>query len=98
MKEIIVCLKNREDDVLTKQLSMLSERNHAGVRRISFGEVESCIDTGDGDVMFISDDEVLLEKARSKGMAVNSPQKMKESYQKAMEMLGGMIGRREGFP
>ncbi len=94
MKEIIVCLKNREDDVLSKQLSMLSERHHASVRRISFGEAESCIDTGDGDVMFISDDEALLEKARSKGMAVNSPQKMKESYQKAMEMLGGMIGRK----
>lgn len=94
MKEIIVCLKNREDDVLTKQLSMLSERHHAGVRRISFGEAESCIDTGDGDALFISDDEALLEKARNKGMAVNSPQKMKESYQKAMEMLGGMIGRK----
>ena len=94
MKEIIVCLKNKEDDVLSRQLSMLSERHHAGVRRISVGEAESCIASGYGDVMLISDDEALLEKARSKGMAVNSPQKMKESYQKAMEMLGGMIGRK----
>ena len=93
MKEIIVCLKNREDDVLSKQLSMLSERHHAGVRRISFTEAESCIDTGDGDAMFISDDETLLEKARSKGMAVNSPQKMRESYEKAMEMLKALGGR-----
>lgn len=93
MKEIIVCLKNREDDVLTKQLSMLSERHHAEVKRVSLEDAENCIAVG-GDVLFISDDEALMERARAKGMSVNSPQKMKESYQKAMEMLGGLIGKK----
>ena len=37
--------------------------------------------------LFISDDKDLLAKAKEKGLAVNDPEKMKESFSKAMEML-----------
>ncbi len=94
MKEIVVCLLGKEDEVLTGQLAMLSERHHAGVRRISFDEADRCIAEGDENIFFISDDEATLAKARNKGMSVNSPQKMKESYDKAMEMLKAIGGRR----
>lgn len=93
MKEIVVCLLGKEDEVLARQISMLSERHHVDVRRISFDEADGCIAAGDGDVFFISDDEAMLDKARAKGMAVNSPQKMRESYEKAMEMLKALGGR-----
>ena len=42
------------------------------------------------EVLFICDDEELLEKAKNKGIATNNPQKMRESYTKAMEMLKAM--------
>ena len=36
---------------------------------------------------FICDDEKLLAMAKDNGIATNEPQKMRESYAKAMEML-----------
>ncbi len=76
-----------EDEILAKQVSMLKERHNATVKRVTFDEAESIISAGEEDALFISDDEGLANKAREKGMSVNSPQKMKESYEKAMEML-----------
>ena len=94
IKEILVCLQGKEDEVLAKQISMLSERHHAKVRRISFAEAESCIEEGGQDVFFISDDTALLSKAQDRGLSVNSPDKMRESYEKAMEMLKALGGKR----
>lgn len=37
----------------------------------------------------VKEDDV-LEKAKNKGIATNDPQKMRESYAKAMEMLKAM--------
>lgn len=87
MKNIIICLMGEEDEILAKQVSMLKERHNATVKRVTFEEAESIISAGEEDALFISDDEGLANKAREKGMSVNSPQKMKESYEKAMEML-----------
>ncbi|MBQ6414759.1 MAG: hypothetical protein IJJ65_00750 [Butyrivibrio sp.] len=87
MKNIIICLMGEEDEILAKQISMLKERHNATVKRVTFDEAESIISAGEEDTLFISDDEGLANKAREKGMSVNSPQKMKESYEKAIEML-----------
>ena len=94
IKEILICLKGKEDEVLARQISMLSERHHAKVRRISFAEAESCIEEAGQNVFFISDDTALLSKAQDRGLSVNSPDKMRESYEKAMEMLKALGGRR----
>ena len=87
MREIVLCLKTKEDEILSKQVAMLSERHHAGVKRISSDEARSVIRNGNENILFISDDETLLNEAKEKGLLVNSPMKMKESYAKAMEML-----------
>lgn len=87
MREIVLCLKTKEDEILSKQVAMLSERHHAGVKRISSDEARSVIRNGNENILFISDDETLLNEAKEKGLLVNNPMKMKESYAKAMEML-----------
>ena len=85
--KIVLCISGIEDEVLTKQLAMLSERHHAEVERVDASKAASIIDGCEPDILFISDDEALLSEARSKGMAINDPILMKESYNKAMEML-----------
>lgn len=87
MREIVLCLKTKEDEILSKQVAMLSERHHAGVKRISSDEARNVIRNGNENILFISDDETLLNEAKEKGLLVNNPMKMKESYAKAMEML-----------
>ena len=87
MREIVLCLKTKEDEILSKQVAMLSERHHASVKRVSADEARSVIETGNENTLFISDDETLLNVAKEKGLLANSPMKMKESYAKAMEML-----------
>ena len=94
IKEILVCLQGKEDEVLVRQISMLSERHHAKVRRISFAEAESSIEEAGQDVFFISDDKALLSKAQARGISGNSPEKMRESYEKAMEMLKALGQKR----
>ncbi|MBQ3797753.1 MAG: hypothetical protein II842_16000 [Butyrivibrio sp.] len=69
---------------------MLKERHHAEIEHISIPDASDYISGCEGEVLFISDDEALLEKAKSKGIATNDPQKMRESYTKAMEMLKAM--------
>lgn len=85
--KIVVCMSESEDEILAKQLGMLSERHHADVERVDAGKAVSIIDGCDPDILFISDDEALLSEARSKGIAINDPASMKKSYNKAMEML-----------
>nr|WP_297703079.1 hypothetical protein [uncultured Butyrivibrio sp.] len=87
---IVLCLRENEDDVLEKQIAMLKERHHAVVEHMSSPEASNYISGCEDEVLFISDDEDLLEKAKSKGIATNDPQKMRESYAKAMEMLKAM--------
>ena len=85
--KIVLCISGIEDEVLTKQLGMLSERHHADVERVDAGKAASIIADCEPDILFISDDKALLSEARSKGIAINDPATMKESYDKAMEML-----------
>ena len=85
--KIVLCLSEKEDEVLEKQIAMLKERNHADVEHMSLSDAGDFISGCEDEVLFISDDEELLEKARTKGVATNDPQKMRESYSKAMEML-----------
>ena len=85
--KIILCISEIEDEVLTKQLGMLSERHHAYVERVDAGKAASIIADCEPGILFISDDKALLSEARSKGIAINDPATMKASYNKAMEML-----------
>ena len=88
--KIVLCLSEKEDDVLERQIAMLKERHHADVDYISSSDAADYISGCADEVLFICDDENLLEKAKSKGIATNNPQKMRESYTKAMEMLKAM--------
>ncbi len=88
--KIVLCLSEKEDEVLEKQIAMLKERHHAEIERISTTEASDYISGCELQVLFISDNEELLAKAKDKGLATNDPQKMKESYAKAMEMLKTM--------
>ena len=92
--KIYLCLSEKEDEVLTRQLSMLGERHHAEVERVDAEKANRIIEGGEADVLFISDDKALLAKAVEKGIATNDPASMKESYEKAMEMLKAIGGRR----
>ena len=85
--KIILCLNENEDEVLNKQIAMLKERHHAEVVRLSADEAGEFLDSCEDEALFISDDRALLEQAGSRGIATNEPQKMRESYAKAMEML-----------
>ena len=93
--KIVLCLSEKEDEVLAKQIEMLKERHHAQVERIGAGDADGYFAGGGAEVLFISDDEELLAKAKAGGLATNDPQKMRESYAKAMEMLKalGMNGK-----
>ena len=98
-QRIVICLVGKEDDVLAKQIEMLKERHHAEVLRVDAETAREllCGGTKDGGTLelldgeakalFISDNEELLALAQSKGVATNDPQKMRESYMKAMDML-----------
>ncbi len=88
--KIVLCLSEKKDEVLEKQIAMLKERHHAEVERIDAADAAVCISSCDTQVLFISDNEELLSKAKYRGLATNDPQKMKDSYAKAMEMLKAM--------
>jgi hypothetical protein len=85
--KIVLCLSEKEDEVLDKQIAMLKERHHAEVVRLGEDEASDYIFSCESEVLFISDNKELLEKAANKGITTNEPQKMRESYAKAMEML-----------
>ena len=85
--EIILCMNDKEDEILSKQIAMLKERHHAEVKRISESEAADYISCCETSALFITDNEDLLAKAKDRGLATNDPQKMRESYAKAMEML-----------
>ncbi len=85
--KIVLCLSEKEDKVLKKQIEMLKERHHAELERVSANDAEKYISGCKADVLFICDDEKLLAMAKDNGIATNEPQKMRESYAKAMEML-----------
>ncbi|MCR5671793.1 MAG: hypothetical protein K6G10_12370 [Butyrivibrio sp.] len=85
--EIIICLKNDTDEVLEKQVNMLKERHHARLLRMEAAEAEGYIKACSSEVLFISDDEDMISKAKKAGMATNTPASMREAYMKAMEML-----------
>ena len=85
--KIVLCISEKEDEVLAKQIAMLKERHHADVEHMSPSDADDYIPDCENEVLFISDDEDLLEKAKDRGIATNDPQKMRESYTKAMEML-----------
>ena len=55
-----------------------------------YSKIVLCLREKEDEVLFISDDEELLETAKNRGFATNAPQKMRESYTKAMEMLKAM--------
>ena len=76
---IVLCLSEKEDEVLAKQIEMLRERHRAQVERISADAGADFISECEAEVLFISDDEELLAKAGAKGLATNDPQKMKEA-------------------
>ncbi len=88
--KIVVCIRGGADEVLEKQLNMLSERHKAPVERIEAESGAGYIATCEPTVLLISDDEELLGMAQGRGMATNEPRKMRESYNKAMEMLRAM--------
>ena len=85
--KIVLCISEKEDEVLAKQLDMLSERHHADVERVEADKAADIIAESEPGILFISDDERLLSEAQVKGIATNTPSKMRESYKKAMEML-----------
>lgn len=85
--KIVLCLSEKEDEVLKKQIEMLKERHHAELEWVSANDAEKFISECEEEVLLICDDERLLAMARDKGIATNEPQKMRESYAKAMEML-----------
>lgn len=93
--KIVLCLNEKEDEVLDKQIAMLKERHHAEVVRLSSDDTADYLGSCDGDILLISDDKILLEKAANKGITTNEPQKMRESYAKAMEMLKA-LGMKKG--
>ena len=88
--KIILCLNEKEDEILKKQIGMLKERHHAELERVSPEDAVDHISECDSEILFICDDEKLLAEAKEKGIATNNPQKMRESYAKAMEMLKAM--------
>ena len=88
--KIVLCLREKEDEILEKQINMLKERHHAELERVSVSEAVDYISECEAEVLFICDDEQLLALAKDKGLATNDPQKMRESYNKAMEMLKAM--------
>ncbi len=88
--KIVLCIREKEDEVLNKQIAMLKERHHACLERLSAADAAEYISACEAEVLFISDDENLLALAKEKGIATNNPQKMRESYAKAMEMLKAM--------
>ena len=88
--KIILCLSEKEDEVLGKQISMLKERHHAEIVRISYSDAADYIASCESEALFISDDDKLLSDAKDRGIATNDPQKMTEAYNKAMEMLKAM--------
>ncbi len=85
--KIIICLDGNEDEILTKQVAMLSERHHAAIEKVDSEMAARIIADGDTDILFICDNEGLLSRAKGRGIITNTPAKMKESYAKAMEML-----------
>ncbi len=88
--EIIICIKNNVDEVFEKQVNMLKERHHAQVLRMGTKEATDYIKTCSSDILFISDDEDMLSKAKETGLTTNNPSTMRKSYMKAMEMLKAM--------
>ena len=93
--KIVVCLNEKEDEVLTKQIEMLKERHKAEVDRVAVDEGSAYLSSCDTSILFICDDSVLLDQAKGRGIATNDPAKMRESYAKAMEMLKAMGMKRE---
>ncbi len=85
--KIILCLAEKEDEILTKQVAMLSERHHADVEKSDADKALGIISDGKTDILFISDNEELLSRAKAKGITTNTPARMKEAYAQAMEML-----------
>jgi hypothetical protein len=94
--KIILCLAEKEDEILAKQVAMLSERHHADVEKADADRARGIISDGKTDILLISDNEILLSEAKVKGIATNTPDKMRESYAKAMEMLK-TLGRPNPF-
>ena len=88
--EIILSVDEKEDEILTKQIAMLKERHHAEVKRLSASAAADYISECETTALLITDDEKLIERAKERGIATNTPQKMKEAYAKAMEMLKAM--------
>lgn len=93
--KIVLCLKEKADEILEKQIKMLSERHHAQVLQLEKAEADEYIKAGASDILFISDDEIVLSKAREAGLTTNNPEIMRKSYMKAMEMLKNYVGNTE---
>ena len=93
--EIILCTNEIEDEILSKQIAMLKERHHAEVKRISSSDADDYISLCETTALFISENEELIAKAKNRGIATNTPGKMRESYEKAMEMLKSIQARGE---
>jgi hypothetical protein len=85
--KIILCLAEKEDEILAKQVEMISERHHADVEKADADRALEIISDSKTDILLISDNDELLSMAKAKGIATNTPDKMRESYAKAMEML-----------
>ena len=88
--EIILCLRNNADEVLEKQVNMLKERHNAQVLQMAAEEAAAYLKTCSSDALLISDDQDILLMAKEAGLATNSPEAMRDSYKKAMEMLKAM--------
>ena len=57
-----------------------------------YSKIVLCLSEKEDEVLFISDDEELLGKAKSGGIATNAPRKMRESYTKAMDLRKQIVG------
>ena len=80
-------MSEKEDEILVKQLAMLRERHHADVEKVDAEKAAGIIADCGADILFISDDEELLSKAAHRNIATNSPAKMRQAYEQAMDML-----------
>ena len=84
------------DDILQKQLDMLKERHGSELETVgSAKELWECVE-GVGDaagagVLVITDDQEVADECASRGIETRHPATMRESYLKAMQMLGSRV-------
>ena len=64
----MICLSEKEDEILKKQIEMLKERHHAELEWINADDAARYISESKSEILFICDDEKLLAMAKDKGI------------------------------